>query len=188
MRRLLPRAIALVLVLLTVGVAGCGDRSLILTVDILSFLDPTEISSDYDVPGGLPSQTVDIAEQTVNLLPGVDDATDVLSATLDIAATFDNQTGTATGQLLFYAVPDDSASPFASPPLATIPVSLSPGMITNVSEQIASEALAEVLVGDRARIGIRLSLDTSATPIGQSVQGTETLTQLLATVITKKKI
>jgi hypothetical protein len=174
--------------LLATGIAGCGDRSLIVSVNILSFLSPAETSFDYDAPGGLPAVTVDVADETVNLLPGVDDATDVLSATLDIAATFDNQTGTASGVLLFYAVPSDSASPFASAPMASIPFVLTPGTVTNISEQISSDALAAVLVSEQARVGIRLSFDTSGTTVGQFVQGTETLTQLLATVITKKKV
>jgi len=183
MRRVLPFAFALALL-----AAGCGDRSLILTVNVLSFLDPSETSVAYSVPGGLPSATVDVADQTVNLLQGVDDVTDIASATLDIAASFDNQTGTATGTLLFYAVPSDTVSPFTSTPIASIPISLTPGTITNVSAQVSSDALAQALVSDRARIGVRISLDTSATPALQFVAGTETLTQLLATVVTKKKM
>jgi hypothetical protein len=184
MRRVLPFAFALALGFLA---AGCGDRSLILTVNILSFLTPSETSAPYSVPGGLPSATFDIADQSVNLLQGVDDVTDIASATLDIGASFDNTTGTATGTLLFYAVPD-SSSPFASTPIASIPITLAPGTITNVSTQVTSDALAQALVSDRARIGIRVSLDTSATSIGQFVAGTETITQLVATVVTKKKM
>ncbi len=186
MRRLMP--VVALLAILGTGIAGCGDRSLILTVNVLSFLDPTETSADYNVPGGAPSATVDIADRSVNLLQGVNDATDVASATLDFAATLDNVTGTATGTLLFYAVPGDTASLFTSIPIASIPISLTPGTITNVSTRVTSDALAEALVSDQARVGIRLSLDTSATPLGQNVQGTETITQLLATVVTKKKI
>jgi hypothetical protein len=183
MRRLLPFVLALALL-----ATGCGDRSLILTVNVLSFLDASQTSAAYSVPGGAPAATVDIADKSVNLLQGVSDVTDVASATIDIGATIDNQTGTATGSLLFYAVPSDSASPFASAPIASIPISLSPATITNVSTRVTSDALAEALVSDRARIGIRLSLDTSATPILENVAGTETLTQLLATVVTKKKL
>ncbi len=183
MRRFVPTLFALALL-----ATGCGDRSLILTVNVLSFLDPAQVSAGYSVPGGLPAVTVDMVDQTVNLLQGVDDVTDISSATLDIAATLDNQTGTATGSVLFYAVPSDTLSPFASVPIASIPILLTPGTITNVSTRVSSLVLAEALVSDRARIGIRISLDTSATPVLQSVQGTETLTQLLATVVTKKKI
>ena len=117
MRR--PLRLAIALALLGIGVAGCGDRSLILTVNILSFLDPSETSANYNVPGGAPSDTVDIADQSVNLLQGVNDATDIVSATLDIAATFDNQPGTASGSLRFFAVPSDTASPFTSPPIVS---------------------------------------------------------------------
>ena len=184
MRRVLPLVLALAF---AVAAAGCGDRSLILTVNVLSFLDPAQTSVAYSVPGGLPSATVDVADQSVNLLPGVGDVTNVASATLDIAATFDNQTGTATGTLLFYAVPD-STSPFTTPPIASIPISLTPGTITNVSTQVSSDALAAALVSAHARIGVRISLDTSATPVLQNVSGTETLTKLLATVVTKKKM
>src|SRR5512134_170164 len=169
MRRVLATLFALTLL-----AAGCGDRSLILTINVLSFLDPSEVSTDYSAPGGVPSATVDVADQTVNLLQGVDDVTDIASATLDIAATFDNQTGTATGTLLFYAVPSDTVSPFTSAPIASIPISLTPGTITNVDTRVSSDALAEALVSDRARIGLRISLDTSATPPLESVTGTET--------------
>ncbi len=174
--------------LLATCAAGCGDRNLILTVNVLSFLDASESSAGYSLPGGLPSTSFTAADREVNLLPGLDDATDVLTATVDVAATFDNQSGSATGSLLLYAVPGDSTLSLTTAPIASIPVSLNPGAITNVSARVESPALAEALVSDQARVVVRLVLDTTATPIGQFVQGTETLTQILATVITKKKV
>lgn len=186
MRRVATLAMAIGL--LAASVTGCGDRSLILKVNVLSFLDSSERTVNYSVPGGTPSVTVDVADETVNLLQGVNDATDIASATLDIAASFDNRAGTASGNLLFYAVPSDTTPVFSSTPIASIPISLTPGNITNVSATVSSDALAAALVSDRARIGLRISLDTSATPALQNVSGTETLTQLLATVVTKKKV
>ena len=181
-------ALAVMLAAMAGGVVGCGDRSLILTINVLSFLDPSDVSTSYNVPGGLPNVTVDVADQPVNLLQGIDDATDVVSATLDIGASFDNQTGTASGTLLFYAVPSDTTPVFLSTPIASIPVSLTPGTVTNVSTRVTSDALAQALVSDHARVGLRLTLDTSATPALQFVSGTETITQLVATVVTKKKM
>src|SRR5215475_7200843 len=117
MRRVRRAALSAVMIgLLAASVTGCGDRSLILTVNILSFLDASQTTTNYSVPGGLPSVTIDVADQTVNLLQGIDDATDVVSATLDVAASFDNQTGTASGTLLFYAVPSDTTPVFSSTP------------------------------------------------------------------------
>lgn len=177
-----------VLVLLLILMAGCGDRSLILTVDVLSFLNPSDVTQGYAVPGGIPSMSVDVASESVNLLPGAEDVTEVASATLEIAASFDNQTGTAAGTLLVYITPADSTDPFSSPPMVSLPVALTPNTVTIVSTEISSMALAQALVSKQARVAVRLTLDTTPTPPIELVAGTETITQLLATVITKKNL
>lgn len=168
--------------------AGCGDRALILTVDVLSFFDPADASGPYGpIPGGLPSVTLDLASQEANLLPGVSDVTDISSATLQIGASFDNQTGSADAHFLVYVTPGDSADVFSAPPIADIPVTLTPNNITNVSTEVTSAALAEALVQSKAKIGVRATFDT--TPSGvTAVQGTYAITLLRATVITKKKL
>jgi hypothetical protein len=177
-----------VLALLPLLVGGCGDRSLILTVDILSFLDPADVTKAYGpIPGGLSGVTVDVASEEVSLLQGIEDVTEVSSATLDIAASFDNTTGTASASLRIYISPGDSADVFSTTPIADIPVSLTPGAITNVSTQVSSDALAEALVQDKAKIGVRITFDTTASGV-TPVQGTETITVLRATVITKKDL
>jgi hypothetical protein len=167
--------------------AGCGDRSLILTVDVLSFLDPADVSQSYGpIPGGLSSVTVDVASEQVSLLPGVEDVTEIASASLQIGASFDNATGSASVHLLIHITSADSADVFSSAPIADVPLSLTPGAITNVSTEISSNALAQALVQDKVKIGLRVSFDTSSSAV--PVQGTETITKLLATVITKKKL
>lgn len=166
---------------------GCGDRSLILTVDILSFLDPADVSQSYGpIPGGLPSTTVDVDSREVSLLPGVQDVTEISSAKLDIGATFDNATGTAAARLLVYITSADSADVFSSAPIADIPVNLTPSNVTTVSTEITSDALAAALVQDKVKIGLRIAFDTQASAV--PVTGTETITLLRATVITKKKL
>jgi hypothetical protein len=176
------------LLILPLLLSGCGDRSLILTVDVLSFLSPSDVTQAYSVPGGLPSTTMDVASEGVNLLPGVEDVTDVVSATLKIGASFDNQTGTASGVLLIYIAAADSTDPFTTTPIANLPFSLTPGNVTNVSTEVSSVALAQALVHESARVGVRITFDSTATPPLQFVAGTETITQLLAVVITKKNL
>ena len=176
------------LLLLPLLLGGCGDRSLILNVDVLSFLGPSESSQTYSVPGGMPSTTMDVASQSVNLLPGVQSVTEVASATLKIAASFDNQTGAASGTLLIYIASADSTDPFTTTPIASVPVTLTAGNVTNVSTEISSTQLAEALVQESARVGIRIDFDSTPTPPLQFVSGTETITQLLATVVTKKSL
>jgi len=176
------------LLFLPLLLSGCGDRSLILTVDVLSFLSPSDVSQGYSVPGGMPSTTMDVASESVNLLPGVEDVTEVASATLKIGASFDNQTGTASGTLLIYIATADSTDPFTTTPIASLPVSITPGNVTNVSTEVSSLELAQAMVHESARVGIRINFDSTSTPPLQFVSGTETITQLLATVITKKKL
>ena len=179
MRRLIP--IALLLPLLV----GCGNRNLILSVDILSFMGPSTRVVNYNVPVPIPSDTVEVFADSLHLLQGVGDVTRVAAASLDIGASFDNATGAATGNFLIYFAAADSATPFTTTPIANIPFQLLPGQITNVNSHIdASPALAEVLTHDRVKVGLRVIFNGTAFPI----QGTETLTKLLATVVLKKNL
>lgn len=182
------RRLAVWLLLFPLLMGGCGDRSLILTVDVLSFLSPSDVTQAYSVPGGFASTTIDVASESVNLLPGVEDVTDVMSASLKIAASFDNQTGTASGNLLIYIASADSTDPFTTTPIATLPIALTPNNVTNVNTEVSSAELAQALVHQSARVGIRVTFDTTATPPLQFVSGTETITELRAVVITKKKL
>jgi len=175
------------LLMLPVLAAGCGDRSLILTVDVLSFLDPADVTQAYGpIPPGLPTTSVDVASQEVSLLPGIGDVTEVASATLAIGASFDNTTGTANAHLLVFITSADSANVFSSTPIADVPVSVTPGNVTNVSTEVTSAALAQAMVQAKVKIGVRITFDTTTSLA--PVQGTETITLLRATVITKKKL
>ena len=180
MRRLIP--IALLLPLLV----GCGNRNLILTVDILSFMDPSTRNVAYGpIPSGFPNDTLEVFSDSLNLLQGVGDVTRVASASLDIAASFDNTSGAATGDMLIYFAAADSATPFTTTPIADVPFQLLDGQITNVSTHVdTSPALAEVLTHDRALVGLRLILNGTSFPI----QGTETLTKFTATLVMKKDL
>jgi len=178
-RRLIP--IALLLPLLV----GCGNRNLILTVDILSFMDPASRAMNYGPIPPSPSDTVEVFADSLNLLQGVGDVTRVASASLDVAASFDNASGAATGDFLIYFAAADSANPFTTTPVADIPFQLLAGQITNVNTHVdTSPVLAEVLTHDRAKVGLRIIFNGTSFPI----QGRETLTLLRATVVLKKDL
>ncbi len=182
MRRIIPIAILAAVPLLS----GCGNRNLILTVDILSFLDPSSRVVNYGpIPAGFPQDTIDVFSDSLNLLPGVGDVTNVASASLKVGASFDNASGAADAEFLVYFAAADSSDPFTTTPIADIPVQLLPGQITNVSTQVdASPALAEALTHDRTKVGLRLVFSGTSFP----VQGIETLTQLTAIVVLKKDL
>ena len=181
----MKRARVLILIL-SLSMSGCGDRSLIVTVDILSFLDASERTAAYAIPGGLAASDVDVASRSLNLLPGVDDASEVVTATLQVEASCDNRTGDGSGLLRLYMASGDSTDPFTTPPIDSLPVTLAPSSVINVSNQITSQAVARALVQKQARVGVRVSFDTRSTALTDSVSGTMTISQLMATVITKK--
>ncbi len=179
MRRLIP------VVLLLPLLVGCGNRNLILTVDILSFMTPSSRVVNYNIPVAVGSDTVQVFSDSLNLLQGVSDVTRAVAASMDVAASFNNTSGAATGGFLIYVAAADSATPFTTTPIANVPFTLTAGQITNIQTHVdTSPALAAVLTHSRAQVGLRVVFNGTSFPI----QGTETLTKLLATVIMKKDL
>src|SRR5262245_5307998 len=91
-----PAGLAGLIVLagLALAACGCGDRSLILRIDLLSFLDPADTHATYGpVPGGLTDSVTVTAARRLDLLPGLRDVTVVRDVTLYITSLFRNQTG-----------------------------------------------------------------------------------------------
>jgi hypothetical protein len=171
-----------------IALPGCGDRSLVLTVNLLSFLDPADRTEAYGpIPPDVAVTNLDVASQEVNLLEGLGDAVDVESASLRLGVRFENQTGNATGSLKVYIAPGDSADPYSVPPLADVPVTLLPNDTTHIATEIASSPeLADALTQSRAKIAVRISYDTTGSPA--PLQGIETMEELSAVVVTKRSL
>lgn len=175
-------------VALGLAAGGCGDRSLVLTVNLLSFLDPSQVTQVYGpIPAGVVATNIDIASEEVNLLEGLGDAVDVESASLRLGVRFENQTGSAAGTLSVYIAPADSLDPYSVPPIVDVPVTLAPNDTTHIATEVASSpALAAALTQSRARVAVRVSLDTTGSPA--VLQGTETIEELTAIVVTKRSL
>lgn len=179
---------AALLLLLPLSLSGCGDRNLVLTVNLLSFLDPAQRTEAYGpLPPNVALNNVDVASQEVNLLEGLGDAVDVESASLRLGVRFENASGSAIGSLRVYIAPADSADPYSVPPIADVPVTLTPGDTIHVATEVASStALAEALTQSRARVAVRLSVDTTGS--SAPLQGVETIEELTAIVVTKRSL
>lgn len=166
----------------------CGDKPLILEIDLLSYIDPEFQSVEYGpIATGTPTTNLDIIDEEINLLEGIDDITQVESAKVKVAAAFDNATGTATWRLRVYVVPTEISDPFAETPIVDISGSLQAGQTTNVSDEVSTTPdLIEVLTQDEARYAVRITFNTVGSP--EAVRGTVTLTQLLAIITTKQDL
>jgi len=163
----------------------CGDKGLVMTVDLLSYIDPEYITTTYGpIPPGVPTTVADLIDVQANLLEGVDEATTLKSATLKIGAKFDNQTGSATGSLRLYIADVDEPDPFAGAPVADIPVALQPAQTTTIAEEIpTTPELLAVLTTDEARFALRITYNTQGS--ANDLLGAVTLTELTAVLVTE---
>ena len=181
------RALALAGLVGALVLAGCGAKSLILRVDILSFLTPAETQAHYGpIPAGL-SDSLNVTTRSLSLLPGVKDITTVQSVAIDAAAVFANTTGTGSGFVKIFLSPEGT-DPFTTDltPIV-LPVTLAPATNDTVQVSIAGDSqLAQLFLADKAQLGIRVAL--TAAPGVQPVEGDFKLTELKAIVTAKQNI
>jgi hypothetical protein len=179
--------IPLLMVLLGLAAAGCGDKALILRVDLLSFLSASEKSAHYGpIPGGVSDSVVVTPSRAINLLPGIRDITSVSDVAIDAAGTFANTTGSGTGTVKIY-VSAEGTDPFtADTTPIVIPVTLAPATTDTVSVTISGDSqLADLFLGDKAQLGMRVTLDSA---VGPALEGDFTLITLRAIVTAKQDI
>ena len=184
MKRLFLLALLLPLLL----IAGCGNKDLILTIDLLSYVDQSDLSTDYGpIAPGTPTTTAELLEVEANLLQGIGDATTVKSAKLSVGADFVNTTGSATGSFQVFISELDSGDPFARDPVADFPVTLQPSHTTTIDEEIAVTAeQLDALLNDEAWFAVRVTYNTQGS--ADDLEGTVTLTKLIAILVTESDL
>jgi hypothetical protein len=181
-------ALALIPLGAVLVLAGCGDKNLILTVDILSFLSPAETSGHYGpIPAGTSGTTTIIANKTINLLPGLHDITAVNSVQIDVSGVFANATGTGNGSCQIYLSPEGTDPFVADTTPIVVPVTFNGASSDTVSISVAGDSeLAELFVGEKAQLGIRLAL--TAAPGPDPIEGEFALIVLRGIVQAKQSI
>jgi len=182
------RIVYLIGLLALMILAGCGNKDLILTIDLLSYVDQADLSIDYGpVPAGIPTTSVELLQTEANLLQGIGDATEVKSATLTVGADFANNTGSATGNLQIFVASIDDENPYTGQPVADFPVTLQPSHTTVIDEEIAvSPEQLDALTSEEAWFAIRIAYNTQGS--NESLQGTVTLTKLTAVLVTESDL
>jgi hypothetical protein len=190
-RRLKPKLVLLMTLATVAGVAltsGCGDKSLTLHVDILSFLDSTAVTQAYDVPDGIPaSLPIDVPAQRVNLSEGLGDITDIESVSLRISSQFVNETGVADVQFQVF-ITDTLDNPYDAAPYISEFIQVGPGATTDTlhADIEGDEALGELFTAEAVQVGLRLIFDTVGSTV--NVTGTENLIRFNATVVARRHL
>lgn len=166
--------------------AGCGAKSLILRIDLLSFLTASETSAHYGpIPGGLSDSTT-VTSRSINLLPGVQDITSVSDVTVEAAGAFANQTGSGNAQVKIY-VSAAGTDPFTTDTTPiVIPVTLAPATTDTAAVTIGGDSqLAALFLNDKAQLGIRVAFTSN---VGPALEGDFKLITLRAIVTAKQDI
>jgi hypothetical protein len=166
--------------------AGCGARSLILRVDLLSFLTASETQAHYGpIPGGVSDSTT-VSSTGINLLPGVQDITSVTAVTIEAAGEFANSTGSGTAQVKIYVSPEGT-DPFTTDTTPIVlPVTLTPATTDTTSVTIGGDSgLASLFLADKAQLGIKVAFTSNA---GPALEGDFRLITLKAIVTAKQDI
>lgn len=184
----MKRLVLLALLLPLLLIAGCGNKDLILTIDLLSYVDQAYLSTDYGpIPPGTPTTSVDLLETEANLLQGIGDATKVKSARLNVGAEFANTTGSATGSFQIFVSELDAQNPFAGDPVADFPLTLQPSHTTTIDEEIAVTAeQLDALLNDEAWFAVRVTYNTQGS--AENLEGTVTLSKLTAILVTESDL
>jgi hypothetical protein len=183
-----PALLAAFALAAAIGLAGCGDRSLILRVDLLSFLAPSERQSHYGpVPPGVSDSANVVAGRRLNLLPGLEDVTRVTDVQLEVAAVVNNLTGSGTGRLAVYLSPAGT-DPFVADPTPLVATFAVSGAMADTIETITvgDAELAELFTSKEAQIGIRVVLDSGAGV--DPLEGDVVLTTLRAIVTARQDV
>lgn len=184
----LRRAAAL-LAVAALLLAGCGDRRLVLNIDVLSYLDPSQTRYDFGplgpVPGGISTGEISLLDQTVNLLEGYDTIAEVRSVDVWCAVVVVDSTGGGDATVRVYAsAPDED--PRAFPAVVTVPATLASGVTDTVEVHVVPDArVAQLFTSSRLRLA--MTVDLTSTDSIEPLNGRLHLRRLDVTVVSGRR-
>jgi hypothetical protein len=162
MRARMP-ALAAVLAFVALSMAGCGDRNLIVNVDVLSYLDPSVTQVAFGpypaAPGGIATGEVAVVQDvSVNLFERPNDLAKVQSVSLSFAAEVRDSTGSGSDTLRLY-MSDANTNPMTTTPIVTLPVVLVAGQIDTVRVNVTGDQrLVDLFDGNSVRVTVTNAL------------------------------
>jgi hypothetical protein len=180
------RALFLVAVA-ALALAGCGDHRLVLTVDVLSYLEDSQKSVTIGaLPAGtLPAPVPIIDDDTINLISGMGDVAEVQSVTLRLGGLISAATGSGSGRLRLY-LSDEQTPPLAAVPVLDVPVQFAAGAPDTVSAEAAcAPEVAALFMKQKMRMAMVIDSAVVAPPGATGVA--MSLQQLEAIVIAGRK-
>jgi hypothetical protein len=180
----------LLLTAAAVMLAGCGDRRLVLKVDVLSFMDPASRQADFGpiptFPGGLWTGEIPlIDDQHVSMLQGLNDAADIQSVTLSFGALVIDFDGSGQDTVRIY-MSDEQTAPRTTAPVLALGMTLSPGQTDTLRAVLGDDPrVASLFASKQMRVSVTTAVRGPL--LGNSLSGRFKLTGIDGVVIAKSK-
>ena len=143
--------------------AGCGNRHLVVKVNVLSYLDPNLTQVAFGpvpaIPGGIYTGEQEIIKDTeVNLVDGTNSVAEVKNVSIAMTAITSDSTGTGADTLRLY-LSDPGTNPLATPPALVMPLVLWPGSTDTVHVDLGTDSrVASLFTGKRMRVTLTTAL------------------------------
>jgi len=171
-------------------IAGCGNRHLVLQVDVLSYLDPSLTDFSFGpvppVPGGLYTGEQKLLEDVeVNLLEGTGSVAEVQSVSIAMSVIASDSTGAGTDTLRLY-LSDPSVDPLTTTPAVILPITFVPGVTDTVAVDLGSDSRVAELFTDK-RMRLTLTAAVHGPESGDPLNARVRLTGLDAVVVAGRK-
>jgi len=171
-------------------IAGCGNRHLVLNVDVLSYMNPNVTHAEFGpvppVPGGVYTGEQEIVKDVeVNLVEGTNDVAKVESVSLKMTTIVEDSTGAGEDTLRVY-MSDTSVDPMSTPPVVVMPITLVEGQSDTVTVDLAGDTrVAELFTSKRMRMTMTTALRGPSS--GNPLNGRFHISALDATLIAGRK-
>jgi len=152
-----------VIAVAALALAGCGDRNLVLKVDVLSYLDPALRAVVIGpVPATSPAfvsgEQAIVDDQSIQFLEGLKSVADVQAVSIELSAFAHDSTGSGSDTLRIYAS-DEDTHPLATPPVVEVVVNLAAGQDTTLDVTLPADLrVAELFVQRQMRLSVTTSL------------------------------
>ena len=182
-------AVSLALLAL-LAVPGCGDKSLVLKVDVLSYMDASQTDFTFGpipaLPGGIATGEQNVVPATdVNLFGNFGEVAAVRAVSMRIAVVSESYSGAGSDTLRMY-VSDPETDPRTTPAVLSQPIVFTPATAETVVTEFGGDArVLDLFAAKQLRLAITTSV--RGPDSGQALSGHIHVIGLDAVVIAGRK-
>jgi hypothetical protein len=172
------------------AVAGCGDRNLVLNVDVLSYVSPDYTTYAFGpipaLPGGVNTgEQPLVGDMLVNLLENVSDIAAVRSVSLSLVTVAADSTGSGSAMLRLY-LSDPDTDPMSTQAVMSQPIVLAPGVTDTVTAEFSGDARVVDLF-TRRQMRLAITGDFHGPESGAALNGRIRFNRIDAVVVAGRK-